>query len=272
MQESYKAIKSFLSFILLSLGIIFIDILFSLNFIKEKSIQFIYPITYASQNLSNEIKDFVEQLTETKKIYKEYVSLSEQNSQLKAQESLLQDLETENKLLKESLKVKSDIDYDKVLAKVIGREESNTLGYIIINKGSKDDVKVGMPVVLDNRLLGKVEEVFTSYSRVRLINSSNSNIPTKILGDLSNKSLSFLVGGYGLTMNVTKLDQDAVVEKGDFVITSGQGGTFPQNLLIGEVTEVVSKVETMLYQEAKVKPVVDFSNLQTVFVLLKTEF
>ncbi|OGB75890.1 hypothetical protein A2476_04645 [candidate division CPR3 bacterium RIFOXYC2_FULL_35_7] len=73
-------------------------------------------------------------------------------------------------------------------------------------------------------------------------------------------------------MNVTKLDQDAVVEKGDFVITSGQGGTFPQNLLIGEVTEVVSKVETMLYQEAKVKPVVDFSNLQTVFVLLKTEF
>ena len=75
MQESYKAIKSFLSFILLSLGIIFIDILFSLNFIKEKSIQFIYPITYASQNLSNEIKDFVEQLTETKKIYKEYVSL-----------------------------------------------------------------------------------------------------------------------------------------------------------------------------------------------------
>ena len=185
---------------------------------------------------------------------------------------MIQDLEEENQLLKESLKVRSDIDYNKVLAKVIGREESNTLGYIIINKGADDQLEVGMPIILDNRLLGKIEEVFTFYSRVRLINSSNSSIPSKVLGDTSNKSLSFLEGGFGLTMNLTKLDQDAVVNKGDLVITSGQGGTFPQNLLLGEITEVVSKVETMLYQEAKVKTVVDFSNLQTVFVLLKKEF
>lgn len=220
-----------------------------------------------SQQTSEEVSNFLNQFVEINRLYQDYARLTEENNRLKANESLIQSLENENTILRESLKVRADLETEKLMAKVVGREENNTLGYLMIDQGNDEGVRINMPVVIDNRLIGKVDEVYNSHARVRLISSSNSEIPVKILGDEKNETLCFLIGEFGLNMALFKLDQDAVVKEGDLVVTSGQGGTFPSGLLVGEVTQTIKKVETMLYQEAKVKPVVDFNKLQSVVIL-----
>lgn len=265
-------IKFYIFFIILSIFSILVDLIFPLSFFKEKSLKILLPITSFSQITSLNLKNFWIQLLETQKIYQENRILKEENNELKGNKSLIESLKEENDLLRQQALVNNEKKISNVLASVIGREESNSRGIIILNKGENDGITEKMPVIIDNRLIGVVIEVFESSCRVKLINSSDSKIPVKILGDESNGSLSFLEGSFGLKMSLNKVDQDAKIITGDLVITSGQGGTLPGNMLVGEIIEVSQKVETMIYQEAKVEPVVRFEDIDKVFIFLKTEF
>jgi rod shape-determining protein MreC len=149
-------------------------------------------------------------------------------------------------------------------AAVIGRDPSPFLHYIIIDRGSNDGIRRGMPVVTEKGLVGRVDAVIGGAARVQLITDPSSAVAVKLRNA---KTESILTGSISGNLGLQMLSQDANVQPDDLVFTSGLGGGFPADLLIGQV-QTVHKRESDLFQDATVQPVADFSDLGIVLVIL----
>lgn len=148
-------------------------------------------------------------------------------------------------------------------ASVIGRDPSPFLHYIIINRGSNDGVQRGMPVVTNEGLAGRVDSVIADAARVQLITDPESSVNVHLRNADTDAVLAGSVtGDVGLQL----ISQDVSVEAGEIILTSGLGGGFPPDLIVGQVVNV-RRLPAELFQEATVQPAVDFSRLQIVLVI-----
>ena len=164
-------------------------------------------------------------------IYKDYNLIEEKLNKLTTEKYETDFLESENERLK---KVLEDITYssDAVIAKVLIDKQSPFLKSIIINKGSKNDLKKGMAVLSDNYLIGKIVEVNYTTSRVLLLSDLNSRIPVSI----EPGSIQSILSGDGknsgtiqYTKNNTKINSDSII------YTSGTGGLLKPGIPIGKI-------------------------------------
>lgn len=149
-------------------------------------------------------------------------------------------------------------------AAVIGRDPSPFLHYVIINRGSNDGIRRGMPVVTDQGLVGRVDAVIADAARVRLITDSASNVNVRLQNAEVDASL---VGSVTGDVRLDLIPQDVAIEVGDLVLTSGLGGGYPPNFIVGQVVNMRSR-DFDLFQQATVQPVVDFNRLQIVLVIV----
>ncbi len=149
-------------------------------------------------------------------------------------------------------------------AAVIGRDPSPFLHYVIINAGSNDGILRGMPVVTDQGLIGRVDAVIADAARVQLITDPASKVNVRLQNAETEASL---VGSVTGDVTLELIPQDVTVEPGDLVLTSGLGGGYPPDLIIGQVVNVRSR-DFDLFQQATVQPVVDFNRLQIVLVII----
>ena len=150
---------------------------------------------------------------------------------------------------------------------MIGQDTNPALQSILIDQGYDDGVRVGMPVEAARGLVGQVYRVTNNAAQVALLNETASAIPVR-LG--TTRATGMLRGaGRGALPTIDWIDLQYEVEVGELVVTSGLGGKFPQNLVIGRVVQV-DRNEAELFQRAVVQPAVDFNALETVFVV--TEF
>ncbi len=149
-------------------------------------------------------------------------------------------------------------------AAVIGRDPSPFLHYVIINRGSNDGILRGMPVVTDQGLVGRVEAVIADASRIQLITDPASSVNVHLQNADVDASLSGSVTG---DVSLDLIPQDTNIRQGDLVLTSGLGGGYPPDLIVGQVVNV-RKREFDLFQQATVQPVVDFNRLQIVLVIV----
>jgi rod shape-determining protein MreC len=188
----------------------------------------------------------------------------------------LRELEIENTTLREQLGYKqANPDYALLggtvlgqnpdLAQVVGQDPSDLVRYIIIDQGSAEGVAVGMPIVTPAGLAGRVTEVGAHWSRGLLITDPSSSVNGVIQSSRATGVIQGDVSG-GLLMKY--LPQGEAVKVNDLVLTSGIGGSFPKRLVIGQVVEV-RKRDTDLFQEAVVKPSVDFNRLEFVLIIKK---
>ncbi len=176
----------------------------------------------------------------------------------------LHEAEIENITLREQLNFKRvNPDYQLVSAEVIGQDPNNLLGQIIVDRGAADGISKGMPVVTAQGLVGRVMETYSHSSRVLLITDSSSSVNALIQASRATGVVQGRPGG-GVVMRY--IQQEEKVEAGDLVLTSGLGGTFPHRLVIGQVTAVRQK-DIDLFQEADVRPSVDFSHLELVMIV-----
>ncbi len=151
-----------------------------------------------------------------------------------------------------------------VAASVIGRDPSPFVKYAIINRGSDEGLRRGMPVVTAQGLVGRIAAVTAGAARVQLITDPASSINVRIEPAAAQGVLNGSLTGE-LTLDM--IPQSSTVQVGELVLTSGLGGNYPSNILIGQLTSVRRK-ETDLFQSAAVQPVVDFSRLQIVLVIV----
>jgi len=148
-------------------------------------------------------------------------------------------------------------------ASVIGRDPSPFLHYVIINRGSNDGIERGMPVVTNEGLAGRIDAVISDAARVQLITDAAASVNVH----LKNANTDAMLGG-SVTGDISLdlISQDATVQSGDIILTSGLGGGYPPDLIVGQVLNV-RKLPAELFQQATVQPAVDFSRLQIVLVI-----
>lgn len=149
-------------------------------------------------------------------------------------------------------------------AEVIGRDPSPFLQYVIVDGGSDDGLRRGMPVVSDQGLIGRIAEVNPVAARVQLITDPDSAISVRVG---PNEVEAVLLGSITGELRLDLIPQDVQIQPGDLVLTSGLGGSYPADVLIGQVTSV-QKEATALFQSASVQPKVDFTRLQIVLVII----
>jgi len=154
-------------------------------------------------------------------------------------------------------------EYQYTGASVIGRDPSPFLKYILINRGSDDGLRRGMPVVTQQGLVGRVAQVTASAALVQLITDPGTTVNVQLDPSGAEALLSGSITG---DISLDSIPQDANIEPGAIVLTSGLGGNYPPNILIGQVTGVRSQDYT-LFQSASMQPIVDFAHLEIVLVI-----
>jgi rod shape-determining protein MreC len=149
-------------------------------------------------------------------------------------------------------------------AAVIGFDTSPFLRYVLINRGSDDGLRRGMPVVTNQGLVGQIAAVTANAARVQLITDPFSNINVRLQqADVEAVLVGMVTGEVELQM----VPQSANMQTGELIVTSGLGGNYPPNLVIGQVTSVRRR-DFDLFQTAAVQPAVDFSELEIVLVII----
>ena len=228
---------SLLSLILLSIVVI---ILSNINF---KPIQFvkigINEIIYRSSYIASKPENYLQELT--LKI-KDHINLFENYKDIKLElENLKQEKITNNFLKSENEKLRNlineNINSDEILAKVLIDRESPFLKSIILNKGTKDNVKMGMAIIDGVYLVGQIIEVNYTNSRALLLSDLNSKIPSV----LAPQNIQAVVSGTGKDYGIiehTKDDIENDLNKIDSIIyTSGLGGLFKPGIPIGKISK-----------------------------------
>ena len=202
---------------------------------------------------------------------RDLASLQQRNAQLEADVARLQtqviELQqqvTETDILSALLDfARANPEYSYKAAAVIGRDPSPFLRYVIINVGSNEAVLPGMPVVTDKGLVGRVDAVISEAARVQLVTDAASAINVRMQ---ASNTEAMLVGSITGDLSLDMIPQNAVVQVGDVVLTSGLGGNYPANLLVGQVVSV-RKLQSELFQQASIQPNVDYNRLQFVLVI-----
>jgi rod shape-determining protein MreC len=148
-------------------------------------------------------------------------------------------------------------------AAVIARDPSPFLQYVIINRGSDDGLRRGMPVVTQQGLVGRIAAVTAGAARVQMITDPASTVNVRVE---PSKAQATLTGQLSGDIVLDMIPQEADVNPGDLVLTSGLGGGYPANILIGQISSIRSRDQD-LFQRGSVQTVVDFSKLEIVLVI-----
>lgn len=194
----------------------------------------------------------------------ENARLTSEVEDLRARVVELQEAEIENRSLREQLGFQLAYPaYDLLPVEVVGRDPSNYLQYLVLDKGTSAGVRVGSVVVVPQGLLGRVVEAGVSFSRVLLITDASSSVNVLLQ---SSRATGVASGQLGGTLVVKYIPQGEQVNLGDVVLTSGLGGNFPKGLIVGRVTQVRQK-DIELFQEAVVEPLMNASRLEIVYVI-----
>ena len=146
---------------------------------------------------------------------------------------------------------------------VIGRDVSPFIRSILIEGGSDAGISRGMPVVTSRGLVGRVSEVFATYSRVQLITDPEMVVNVKFQESRTEGVLTAQLNGELL---VDFIDLNAELSQGELVLTSGLGGKYPADIPVGNVLSIHHR-DYDLFQQATVQSSVEFDQLTIVLVI-----
>lgn len=177
----------------------------------------------------------------------------------------LRKLESENARLRQALSFQKQAPFHVIAAKIIRRQPSTWWRTVTINRGEKQGIGVQLPVLSPEGLVGKVDAPSEDTSTVILLTDEKCQVSAKVDGT---PEVGILSGQRGLTgdapeLRLSFLSKDAKIKPDMLVYTTGRGGLFPPDILLGTIQ---SFEPGPLYGEAFVKPAVDFAALHTVFV------
>ena len=231
----------------------------AINYLKITINEVVYRTSFVASVPEKYITYSYRAIEKHIKLYKDYNFQKEELEKLKSEKYEVKFLEAENKRLK---KVLNDINYSSelVIAKVIIDKQSPFLRSIIINKGSKNNIKKGMSVLSDSYLIGKVVEVNYMTSRVLLLSDLNSKIPVTI----EPGSIQSILSGDGENSgNIQYTKDNLPIADGSIIYTSGTGGLLKSGIPIGKIEQNENQNSVNFF--------IDFSQLRYVKVSSYTE-
>ncbi len=195
---------------------------------------------------------------------KENTELRKQNLRLSLSNQRLQELMLENLRLRRLLRLKRHSPYQFVAANVIGFGQEETVRSLLLDVGTEDGVHKNMPVITDRGLVGKILRAERHQSITQILLDRHCLVSARLQKSREVGVVSWS-GNFWLDLNY--IPKEVKVEPGEIVITSGLSRIYPAGIKIGVVAEVKQN-EYELFKQIKIKPAVDFNNLEQVFVLL----
>ena len=239
----------------------------AIRYLKIAINEIVYRSAFVVSIPENLIKNTFIEITDYTTFFKDYKDNKKELSELKSSSVSSAIIQFENNELKELIN-----DYvsssNKILAKIIVDQDSPFLKSIIINKGSKDNIKIGTNIYDQAYLVGRVIEVNYKTARVLLLSDLNSNVPVSI----APQNIQAIITGSGDNNGEIKYIKDGLEDKFDeksIVYTSGAGAIFKSGIPIGKIqlkeNDTTNKFDVEFYS--------DFSQLKYVFaeVITKTK-
>lgn len=267
--RNWRANPLFLLFLSISLCSILI-IVSTVGLIAPAESAAAAPIRFVSgtlNNLSLSMSQAAADLAQIRDLRSRNALLEETLAQFQAELVQLREIESDYDRLRGLLEyTTARQDQSFIAADVIDVEQSGQLRTITVNRGTRDGVNVGMPVVTEAGLIGRIMNVSANAARVLLITDPTSAVSARLQ---SNRVEGTVIGQLSGNLRLTFIPLDENISEGDLVITSGLGGNFPPDIVIGQVTSI-RQFEFELFQEAQVRSLNDFNTLE--FVLIITSF
>ena len=233
----------------------------------------ISPFHFIINSATKTVNNFWFSIKELNKIKRELVITKNQLGKLQDASIEIAELERENKHLRSILDIKTRLEYDTVYAEIIARDPSNYYSVFVINKGSTHGIERNMPVVTYQHgikgIVGKILETSKISSKVLPIIGIGSYIGAMLFA-LRNTGL---IRGLGPSEDFLQLDyinKSAILNLGDLVVTSGQGGIYPKGLKIGKIVGFKKVKYGIFNKNITVKPIINLSMLEDVYVILKS--
>ena len=213
------------------------------------------------QSVTQELRKFIFY----RDTYDACISLKKQNDLLKANAVMLHEALAESKRAQEITAFRRGQSYASVTAGVIGRDPSSWNASLVLDKGSLNGVKVGMPVVSPLGVVGRIAETGRTTAKVILMADPNF----AVAGVVARSRESGLVTGTleGLC-RLQYLSDNADVKLGDQVLTSKLSSGFPEGILVGKIVDVQAGLSSHSV-ECLVEPAVNLSQLEEVVIIRK---
>ncbi|MFQ5812551.1 MAG: rod shape-determining protein MreC [Anaerolineae bacterium] len=254
--------------ILLSLAGIALDQNEDLQPIEDLALRFVVPVQEKMTSLANNISDLTQTTRDIRELRHRNEELQGLADSLMIENVRLKEIESENETLRRLLgftQANPTHSYKaaEVKGRVIGRDPSNFLSYLTIDSGSQQGIEKGMPVVTERGLVGRITDVGSNWAKVMLIIDPSSSVNALIQ---SSRATGVVEGQVGRSLLMKYIPQGETVNVNDIVLTSGLGGNFPQKLIIGQVTAVHQR-DIEMFQQADIRPTVDFNRLEIVLVI-----
>lgn len=234
-------------------------------FLRQASFVILHPPLVLLSITWNKIAYIPKLLFSIRRLLKENETLKAEIEKLKLKEKMLNDLTFENEKLRGFIGFKALSSYRLLGAEIIGRSPSNWFETIIINRGKKDGIIPDLPVIAADGIVGRIVETSAFSSKVLLITDPNSAVSGI---NQTSRDLGVVAGGAMKDLSMKYVSANANIKEGDAIVTSGMGEVFPKGIPIGRVSKV-SMRDFDIFREVEIKPAVNFSSLERVFIIIK---
>src|SRR3984893_381577 len=202
----------------------------------EKVFSFVLtPIQMGVSGTVDEASHVVDTVQRVRELASENADYRDQVDQLQSELVRMRELEVENQDLRTLLSMRRAAGPSALLpVQVIARDDTPYVQAITIDHGSNDGVRQDAVVITHKGVVGHVERVNLTSSKVRLINDLNRSVPVRLQTD--SRTTGLLRGqSQGNLMVVAYISQTDVVAQGDVVLTSGLGEMYPEGYVVGKV-------------------------------------
>ena len=227
------------------------------------------PLQKLTASISSEVASVWEKYTSLDSVIAQNELLEEENAELRQQMVDYDRMKAENEAYKALARIQDkNAEMTYVSGFVIGRDPLDEFGGFTLDKGTTDGVAVNDAIISDRGyLLGMVVEADATSCKVMTVLHPSFNAAVVVSrtreNGILNGSADYAADGL---CALTNLDRNAESRKGDQVITTGLGGVFPPNLLVGTVQEVVPE-QSGKSSIAVVKPGADPRTVKHVFII-----
>lgn len=232
----------------------------------QKAFSFVSaPINMVGNYVTNSVKGIfsvnkVQQ--ENEELKEKIITLNRELLEVKLSQTELIELRS----LSESLNyLKSIPEYKYITAEVMSQDGTNWFSIFTINVGTSNSIKLDSIVICGDGLIGRVIEVGTRWAKVITILDEASSVSFRVSRDID---ITGVISGNGKGgIEGYLINSESEVMQGDIIITSGIG-IFPEGIIIGKISEVISDNDKLL-KTMKIESNVDFKSLQRVTVITK---
>ncbi len=227
----------------------------------------ISPTLKSGSALETKVRDLLEETRHSKALETELNAVRSETGRLRIIESRFQALERENAELRHALDFKKATNFDVVAAQIIRRHPTTWWQTLEIDAGEDKGIGIQLSVLSNDGLVGIIDRPFKHRSSVLLITDEKCQVSVRVEGSPEVGILSGQRGEFdnNPTLRLRFLSKDAALQSGQRVFTTGRGGIFQPNILVGTI---ISVEKGPLDSEALVRPAVNLSDLGTVFVVL----